>query len=85
MKFINLILEHIGDKSQPVKVGHQLVPCTRELQAVIVKDQIEDQDAHFLSLSNEYRMVVVDTPGFDDTVGLDYEVLKGIAEWYQES
>jgi hypothetical protein len=66
-------------------VGHQLVPCTQVLRSVTIKDQIEDQDAHFLSLTNEYRIVVVDTPGFDDTVGLDYEVLKGIADWYQES
>ncbi|TEB21451.1 hypothetical protein FA13DRAFT_128962 [Coprinellus micaceus] len=83
--FINLILEYIGDKSQLVMVGHQLVPCTQVLRSVTIKDQIEDQDAHFLSLTNEYRIVVVDTPGFDDTVGLDYEVLKGIADWYQES
>ena len=84
-KFINLIVAQIGDKSEPAIVGHQLMPCTRILQSIVIKNQIEYPDAHFLSLTNEYRIVIVDTPGFDDTVSLDYEVLKGVADWYQQS
>lgn len=68
-----------------MKVGRQLASCTSDLESIVIKDQIESQDAHFLCLTNEYRIVLIDTPGFDDTLSSDYEILKQLAKWLQES
>jgi len=31
------------------------------------------------------KVIIVDTPGFDDSEGMDYEILKAIARWLEET
>lgn len=68
-----------------MKVGTQLTSCTSDLESVVIKNRIESQDAHFLYLNNEYRIVLLDTPGFDDTLSSDYAILKQITKWLLDS
>ncbi|KAJ3498534.1 hypothetical protein NMY22_g19594 [Coprinellus aureogranulatus] len=81
--FINLLLKHIGD-DRKVKVGDQLASCTYDLQSVVIDNQIQRQGS-FANLTQEHRIVIVDTPGFDDTSATDFQILKRIASWLQES
>ncbi|KAL9714078.1 hypothetical protein Ac2012v2_002386 [Leucoagaricus gongylophorus] len=54
-------------------VGHDLMSCTNEIKAVRVRVPDEDID-----------IVLVDTPGFDDTYKSDYEILQMISEWIKQ-
>jgi predicted GTPase len=31
------------------------------------------------------KVVIVDTPGFDDSEGMDYQILKAIAQWLEQT
>lgn len=84
VKFINLLLKQMGD-GRRVKVEDQLVPCTNELQPIVIGDQIARLAPSFMNLSDENRIVLVDTPGFDDDIAADLSILKRIASWIQES
>jgi hypothetical protein len=58
---------------QHVQIGHDLKSCTTQLQAVpfnISQGPLKGR-----------RVVMVDTPGFDDTSVNDAEILKRIALW----
>jgi hypothetical protein len=83
-KFINCLLDHIGDRRM-VKVGDQLSSCTFDLQSVVIGDRIHRLGVSFLNLNEENRIVIVDTPGFEDTNATDFQILKRIASWLQES
>ncbi|KAL4080714.1 P-loop containing nucleoside triphosphate hydrolase protein [Scleroderma citrinum] len=50
--------------------GHDLVSCTKEIRAVRCPHP-----------DGERNIVLVDTPGFDDTFMSDTQVLRNIAEW----
>ncbi|KAJ3500689.1 hypothetical protein NMY22_g19180 [Coprinellus aureogranulatus] len=80
--FINLLLEEIKDRRK-VQVGNKLASCTVNLQPIVFENQIESRA--YINLNNEYRIVIVDTPGFDDTTASDFEILRRIATWLQES
>lgn len=54
-------------------VGHDLMSYTNEIKAVRVRVPDEDID-----------IVLVDTPGFDDTYKSDYEILQMISEWIKQ-
>jgi len=58
-----------------MKVGHKLTSMTANLEPVVI-----DPSDRFPSLKN-YRVVIVDTPGFDDTFVGDVEILQRIANW----
>jgi len=58
-----------------MKVGHQLSSCTLEIETVVI-----DPSDRFPNLKN-YRIVIVDTPGFDDTFMSDVETLRRITNW----
>jgi len=60
-------------------VGHKSTPCTANLEPVVV-----DPGQMFPSLKN-YRVIIVDTPSFDDTFVGDVEILKRIATWLATS
>jgi len=60
-------------------VGHMLTSCTAYVEPVVV-----DAGERFPSLKN-YRVIIVDTPGFDDTFVGDVEILKRIATWLTTS
>ena len=58
-----------------VMVGHGLVACTAEIKHVIVQHPTKENR----------RIILVDTPGFDDTKHDDVEILKSIADWLTKS
>ena len=58
-----------------VVVGHSLNSCTTENKPVIIQHPTEENR----------RIILVDTPGFDDTYINDVEILKSIADWLARS
>jgi len=54
-------------------VGHTFESCTKDLEVFSYKDQ------------TGRRVVVVDTPGFDDDVESEFEILQRIAKWLKKS
>lgn len=56
------------------RVGHKLVSCTQVLHAHII-------EGHPHPSLRGRRLVLVDTPGFDDTYVDDSEILRKIAVW----
>ncbi|RXW13061.1 hypothetical protein EST38_g12793 [Candolleomyces aberdarensis] len=77
--FINSVLRHLGSNRR-VQVGEELVSCTSQLESVIVDGQID----HWRPVKG-YRIVLVDTPGLDDTYIGDFAILQRIARWLEES
>ncbi|EKM78811.1 hypothetical protein AGABI1DRAFT_13598, partial [Agaricus bisporus var. burnettii JB137-S8] len=57
-----------------VEVGHKLGSCTEEVRAVPCRHPSKDED-----------IVLVDTPGFDDTYKSDAEILEQIAKWLADT
>ena len=57
-------------------VGHDILSCTSALQYAIV----DDPPPH-----KSHRVIIVDTPGFDDTYVEDVEILRRIAVWLASS
>jgi len=68
--FINHLL---GGNVMPV--GHDLSSCTSKLQYAIVEPPP----------CRGHRVIIVDTPGFDDTYEDDVEILRRIAAWLASS
>ena len=58
-----------------VKVGHELNSCTASIQHVIIPHPTDEGR----------RIILVDTPGFDDTYTPDVEILKRISLWLARS
>ena len=56
-----------------VGVGHALTSCTSEVKAT------ECEDTTLINI------VLVDTPGFDNTRKTDLEILELISKWLDES
>ncbi len=58
-------------------VGHSLQSCTATLNPVEVKFPPEKEH-----LRNQgRRLIIVDTPGFDDTFVDDSEILRRVSVW----
>ncbi|KAF9446813.1 hypothetical protein P691DRAFT_672718 [Macrolepiota fuliginosa MF-IS2] len=55
-------------------VGHNLESCTSDVSAVRVQVPGED-----------FKLVLVDTPGFDDTHKSDYQILELISDWLERT
>ena len=55
---------------EETEVGHDLKSCTRQIQVVRCLDAQQDR-----------RIVLVDTPGFDDTNISDFNILQVVADW----
>jgi nanoRNase/pAp phosphatase (c-di-AMP/oligoRNAs hydrolase) len=62
-----------------MQVGHDLRSCTSNLQYVIIPE------IPSYPLFKDRRIVIVDTPGFDDTYMEDSEILRRIAIWLASS
>ncbi|TFK19338.1 P-loop containing nucleoside triphosphate hydrolase protein [Coprinopsis marcescibilis] len=60
-------------------VGHELKSCTRDLQAVKMPMPLDFAEK-YPRLSSR-NIVLVDTPGFDDTYADDSEILRRISLW----
>ena len=58
-----------------VVVGHGLESCTTEIKPVIIQHLAEENR----------RIILVDTPGFDDTYIDNAGILKHIAIWLAQS
>jgi len=52
-------------------VNHSVESCTQEVQAFA---RLHPDDSG-------RKIVLIDTPGFDDSGRTDYEILKTITEW----
>lgn len=75
--FINAVLGQEGR----MPVGHKLSSCTAQLDYAVVDPKF----IHYPKSLEGCRVVMVDTPGFDDTYEGDAEILKRIAEWLEKS
>lgn len=62
-----------------MKVGHEITSCTSKIEYAII-DPIPDYPA-----LRGRRLVIVDTPGFDDTYEDDVEILRRISGWLAAS
>jgi len=62
-----------------MQVGHQLTSCTSEPTPVTVPN------FRIPGLDMEHTLVVLDTPGFDDTNEGDVIILTRIAEWLKNA
>ncbi|CAL8578089.1 hypothetical protein XPA_003890 [Xanthoria parietina] len=54
--------------AKEMKIGHNLSSCTQEVEEVPCK------------VGNHY-VILVDTPGFNDTNRSDTEILTALADW----
>ena len=61
-----------------MKVGHDITSCTSTLQYEVV-------DNPSTRKLEGRRVIIVDTPGFDDTYEDDVEILRRIAVWLASS
>lgn len=71
---IHQIINRIAGKDVAT-VGHELQSCTASIQHVIVPHPTDEGR----------RIILVDTPGFDDTNVGDAEILRLIALWLARS
>jgi hypothetical protein len=95
-QLINLLLHFVGEKTQ-LGEGARLVSCTNEPQRVVMPDQAQVVNggnashldpsflANFVRYSKKYRIVILDTPGFDHSSLSDDMVLNKIAVSLQHS
>ena len=68
-------------------VGTRMVSCTQEISAVAIEEvpsKFKESEA-INALLRGRRIVLVDTPGFDDTLTPDSTVLIRIAKWLESS
>ncbi|KAF8056273.1 P-loop containing nucleoside triphosphate hydrolase protein [Lyophyllum atratum] len=73
--FINALFD-----SAEMQVGHTLISCTSRIQFAVIKSV----ESPYQALKG-CRVVIVDTPGFDDTYEGDAEILRRIADWLEKS
>jgi hypothetical protein len=74
LQYINYAL-----RKDRLEVGHSVNSSTTEICPVVI-EPIPD----FPRLAG-HRLILVDTPGFDDTFVDDVEILKRIAKWLAAS
>ncbi|KAJ2932710.1 hypothetical protein H1R20_g4379, partial [Candolleomyces eurysporus] len=77
--FINALLDYFGIVKR-FEVGSALASCTSDLESVVIEGQTNNWKR-----IRGHRIVIVDTPGFDDTYAGDFEILQRIARWLEES
>jgi len=75
--FINIALD---DNLR--KVGHGMGPCTTEPSPVVVDPSIHRFTHPILK---DHRLVLLDTPGFDNPSKDDEQILKQIVKWLTKS
>lgn len=85
-QFVRYLIENRLPQAVTVKVGHDLESCTVELQPIPIPRAnlpsfLKVEDHPRFRQGECRRLVVVDTPGFDDTYENDSEILTRIAQW----
>ena len=66
-----------------MEVSHSLSSCTHQPSAVVINPLLLGIE-NLRNLQN-HRLVLLDTPGFDDTFRDDVTILKEIAGWLANS
>ena len=61
------------------EVGHKSTSCTKQPLPIIINPIPNRPELR------GYRLVLLDTPGFDNTEEEDVEILKRVAEWLKAS
>ncbi|KAF8191299.1 P-loop containing nucleoside triphosphate hydrolase protein [Pholiota molesta] len=84
--FINSLLKSVGGTQPCVEVGHGLQSCTSHLKPIVIPFAHGENGENLNGFTNpnghnEGRLVLVDTPGFDDTYEDDAEILRRISVW----
>ncbi|KAJ7587363.1 P-loop containing nucleoside triphosphate hydrolase protein [Mycena floridula] len=74
--FINTLMGN-----DAMKVGHDLQSCTIQLDYTILHSETYPQ----LGVQGHHRIIILDTPGFNDTFKTDYEILRRISVWLTHS
>lgn len=64
-------------------VGDNLQSCTEQVTPIEVPSEIVQRYLPGWDKAN--KVVIVDTPGFDDTSKSDTVILQGIADWLADS
>ncbi|KAJ7587356.1 hypothetical protein C8J56DRAFT_78375 [Mycena floridula] len=64
-----------------MKVGHDLQSCTAQLHYTI----LHSSDYPQLCVQGHHRIIILDTPGFNDKFETDYEILRRISVWLTHS
>lgn len=72
LKFIDLLT---GASDQDRRAGSTLRSVTSQIEATTVVYPFDE----------DKRVVLVDTPGFDDTTRSDMQILQMISEWLQST
>ncbi|KAJ3513211.1 hypothetical protein NLJ89_g3075 [Agrocybe chaxingu] len=67
-------ISRAGGLDESELVGHELKSCTQEVRDFVCHDEVEAR-----------RVVLVDTPGFDDTNLSDLDILRKIADWLRKT
>ena len=62
-----------------MRVGNDLKSCTSELGFGYMEDR------SWRTPLDKHRIVLIDTPGFDDTYETDFVILERIANWLKEA
>ncbi|RXW22196.1 hypothetical protein EST38_g3668 [Candolleomyces aberdarensis] len=77
--FIKNVFESLGEDSQHITVDDGFGSCTLKLAAhsLYITDDVADQH----NIPQGSRLVFVDTPGFDNPVIYDSEVVSLMANW----
>ncbi|GLB39695.1 putative 50S ribosome-binding GTPase [Lyophyllum shimeji] len=76
--FINAVL---GDQGERMPVGRKLTSCTAHIDWAVVDPKVIRLPPGF----EHCRVIMVDTPGFDDTYEGDADILRRIAQWLETS
>ncbi|KJA26251.1 hypothetical protein HYPSUDRAFT_308868 [Hypholoma sublateritium FD-334 SS-4] len=80
--FINSLLT----EGQPqMLVGHSLMSCTSTINPVVVNFPSDTNHLQVDAKGENRRLIIVDTPGFDDTFVDDSEILRRISLWLAQS
>ncbi|KAF5321746.1 hypothetical protein D9619_000418 [Psilocybe cf. subviscida] len=84
--FINMLF----DGKEKMRVGHSLNSCTIGLESIeipaeAVKRNLPTWKPVSPNPAKPAKLIIVDTPGFDDTSADDSEILKRVADWLAES
>ncbi|KAJ3544806.1 hypothetical protein NMY22_g2655 [Coprinellus aureogranulatus] len=80
--FLNHLIEGLSLPGFPV--GTKLVSCTQAIDSRILREAPSEYAALNRELDGR-RIILVDTPGFDDTYIDDQVILSRIADWLRDS
>jgi GTPase Era involved in 16S rRNA processing len=69
-QFINSVVGY-----EATQIGHGLKSCTQSIQSVAIRHPADPNR----------RLILIDTPGFDDTYRPDTEILRNIADWLEDT